>query len=318
LPYTAYVIEPSIRFATCTIDGSVDSVDAECQVGNGTESFAFTVMLIDDEGSMLDSHDGFVAANMTSNQINLSAAAWNPSPGMRTLTIRLLDERGALVASAERDFEIRRTDWNVGLVGLEIEGEGASQKIKVLTKREYHHLLTDADCSIEVTAGSHSATHSIDVTGIYPPEPKLDRPDVEDGTEMVVTIQCLFPWDEDSDSSDDEVRLILSGGSIESGDGFEWGTALGSASLVIVLALTLTWILYNQRERRKLLDMTESVIQKKSKRKSSELPEVPNPVAEPPAATPQTVVGPIEEVPEIEEENQDEFENRFKRLTGGE
>jgi hypothetical protein len=25
---------------------------------------------------------------------------------------------------------------------LEIEGEGSSQKIKVLTKREYHHLLT--------------------------------------------------------------------------------------------------------------------------------------------------------------------------------
>ena len=318
LPYTAYVIEPSIRFATCTIDGSVDSVDAECQVGNGTESFAFTVMLIDDEGSMLDSHDGFVAANTTSDQINLSAAAWNPSPGMRTLTIRLLDERGALVTSAERDFEIRRTDWNVGLVGLEIEGEGASQKIKVLTKREYHHLLSDADCSIEVTAGSHSATHSIDVTGIYPPEPKLDRPDVEDGTEMIVTIQCLFPWDEDSDSSDDEARLILSGGSIESSDGFEWGTALVSAGLVIILALTLTWIIYNQRERRKLLDMTESVIQKKSKRKATELPEVPKPVDEPPTATPQPVVEPTEEVPEIEEGNRDEFESRFKRLTGGE
>ena len=318
LPYSAYVIEPSSRFATCTIDGSAVSVDAECQVGNGTESFAFTVMLIDDEGSMLDSHDGFVAANTTSDQINLSAATWNPSPGMRTLTIRLLDERGALVASAERDFEIRRTDWNVGLVGLEIEGEGASQKIKVLTKREYHHLLTDADCSIEVTAGSHSAIHSIDVTGIYPPEPKLDRPDVEDGTEMIVTIQCLFPWDEDSDSSDDEARLILSGGSIESGDGFEWVTALGSAGLVIVLALTLTWILYNQRERRKLLEMTESVIQKKSKGKTPELPEVPKPVAEPSVAAPQPVVEPTEEVPEIEERNLDEFENRFKRLTGGE
>jgi len=318
LPYTAYVIEPSNRFATCTISGSVGSVDAECQVGNGTESFAFTVMLIDDEGSMLDSHDGFVAANTSSDQINLSASAWNPSPGMRTLTIRLLDERGTLVASAERGFEIRRTDWNVGLVGLEIEGEGSSQKIKVLTKREYHHLLTDADCSIEVTAGTHSATHSIDVTGIYPPEPKLDRPDVEDGTEMIVTIQCLFPWDEDSDSSDDEARLILSGGSIESGDGFEWATALGSAGLVIVLALSLTWILYNQRERRKLLEMTESVIQKKSKRKSPELPEVPEPVAEPPAATPQPVVEPTEEIPEIEEKNLDEFENRLKRLTGGE
>lgn len=135
---------------------------------------------------------------------------------------------------------------------------------------------------------------------------------------MIVTIQCLFPWDEDSDSSDDEARLILSGGSIESGDGFEWVTALGSAGLVIVLALTLTWILYNQRERRKLLEMTESVIQKKSKGKTPELPEVPKPVAEPSVAAPQPVVEPTEEVPEIEERNLDEFENRFKRLTGGE
>ena len=46
--------------------------------------------------------------------------------------------------------------------------------------------------------------------------------------------------------------------------------------------------------------------------------EPTEPVAEPPAATPQPVVEPTEEIPEIEENNLDEFENRLKRLTGGE
>ena len=75
---------------------------------------------------------------MTSGQVNLSHTSWNPQPGMRSLIIRLLDERGIVIASDMNTFEIRRNDWNIGLVGLELEGE-ESQKIKVLTKREYHH-----------------------------------------------------------------------------------------------------------------------------------------------------------------------------------
>ena len=317
LPYTAYVIEPALRYATCSITGTSVSVQAECTVGNGTNPFSYTVILIGDQGMMLDSYEGDLEANTTSGQINLSASAWNPEPGMRTLIIRLLDERGVLVASDETSFEIRRTDWNVGLVGLELEGEGATQKIKVLTKREYHHLLTDADCSISVIAGSHSATHSIDFSGIYPPEPKLDRPSLEDaadGAEMVVTIQCAFPWDQDSDASDNEARLILSGGSVNTEDGFEWGTATGSAVLVIALALTLTWILYNQRERRKLLDMTESVLSKK--KQESDLPQS-TPSSEISQPTSESISSEAaEESPDIVERELDDFENRLKRLTG--
>ena len=100
-----------------------------------------------------------------------------------------------------------------------------------------------------------------------PLEPKLDRPsldDAPDGTEIIVW-QMLLPWDIDSDPSDNEAKLILTGGSVNNESGFEWGTAIGSAVLVIALALTLTWILYNQRERKKLLDMTESPQQEKTR-----------------------------------------------------
>jgi len=231
-----------------------------------------------------------------------------------------------VIASDENAFEIRRNDWNIGLVGLELEGEGDSQKIKVLTKREYHYLLTDADCSILVIAGSHTATHEIDFSKTYPPEPKLDRPsldDAPDGTEIIVTVQCYFPWDIDSDPSDNEAKLILTGGSVNNDSGFEWGTAIGSAVLVIALALTLTWILYNQRERKKLLDMTESILSKKKQEQN--LPQPPPPsekipkenIQENPVTKEESDSRePVEEVPEVIEEQLNDFESRLKRLTG--
>ena len=326
LPYTAYVIEPALRYATCSITGNVVSVSAECTVANGTEPFSYTVILIDDQGKLLDSFEERLGANVTSGQVNLSATSWNPQPGMRSLIIRLLDERGIVIASDTNTFEIRRNDWNIGLVGLELEGEGESQKIKVLTKREYHHLLTDADCSILVVAGSHTATHEIDFSKTYPPEPKLDRPsldDAPDGTEIIVTVQCYFPWDIDSDPSDNEAKLILTGGSVNNESGFEWGTAIGSAVLVIALALTLTWILYNQRERKKLLDMTESILSKKKQEQN--LPQPPPPSEKIPKENIQEYPvtkeesdsrEPVEEVPEVIEEQLNDFESRLKRLTG--
>ena len=327
LPYTAYVIEPALRYATCSITGSVDSVRAECTVANGTQPFSYTVILIDDEGKMLDSTEGNLDANTTSGQVNLSAISWNPQPGMRSLVIRLLDERGIVIASDETEFEIRRNDWNIGLVALELDGQGDTQKIKVLTKREYHHLLTDADCSILVIAGSHTATHEIDFSGTYPPEPKLDRPsldDAPDGTEIIVTVQCKFPWDVDSDPTDNEAKLILSGGSVNNDSGFEWFTAIGSAILVISLALTLTWILYNQRERKKLLDMTESILSKKKQENKLPKPPVPSENLVEENIQENTIIENeeninnqiVEDTPEVVERQLDDFESRLKRLTG--
>ena len=172
------------------------------------------MLLIDDEGSVLDSFSGSLAANDSMGPINLSAEDWRPDPGERTLTIRLLDAKGREVDSAHKTFDIRRSDWNVGLVGLELEGQGADQKIKVLTKRVNENLLTGADCTISLSAGSHYSEHVIDMSQVYVPTPSIDRPDVADGTEAVVRIDCAFPWDIDSDPEDDEARIVLSGASV--------------------------------------------------------------------------------------------------------
>ena len=107
---------------------------AECTVANGTQPFSYTVILIDDEGKMLDSTEGNLDANTTSGQVNLSANSWDPQPGMRSLVIRLLDERGIVIASDETEFEIRRNDWNIGLVALELDGQGDTQKNQGVNK----------------------------------------------------------------------------------------------------------------------------------------------------------------------------------------
>ena len=57
------------------------------------------------------------------------------------------DEEFWMVApTPDRTYEIRRSDWNVGLVGLELDGQGQDQKIKILTNRLNQNLLENADC----------------------------------------------------------------------------------------------------------------------------------------------------------------------------
>ena len=323
LLYSAHIIEPASRTASCSIYGEITAIYSECSVGNGSTSFQYTIMLTDDEGVMIDSIEDIIPANTTLQSTNLSSFVWNPEPGYRTLSIKLLDNRGVLIASDEKTFEIRRTDWNVGLVGIELQGEGASQEIKILTIRENQHLLSDADCKIQINAGDYNAEHTIDMTGVYSPTPKFDRPDIEDGTEMIVTIYCSFPWDIDSDSSDDEVRKILSGGSISTTNGFEWGTGVGFAIMMIAIALAVTWVIRNHRERGEILRMTESVMKRRvaSKKVAEEpLPQISEtlPTISAEDTTQQTTTGDTieQKSTEIIEEELDEFESRLKRLSG--
>ena len=138
---------------------------------------------------------------------------------------------------------------------------------------------------------------------------------------MVVTVQCKFPWDIDSDSNDNEAKLILAGGAVSNDSGFEWLTAISSATLVISLALTVTWIIYNQRERKKLLDMTESILNKKKQEVTYPKPPLPtekliDETTEENKTKEDIEDQIVEEKPEIVESKLDDFESRLKRLTG--
>ena len=314
LGYVAHVVEPSLRSAECNILGSFGEVVAHCSIFNGTEAFSYSILLIDDQGVMLDSASGQVSANSPYGPINLSAEGWSPEPGSRTLTLRLLDGRGFQVAVDETDFLVRRSDWNIGLVELEPDGEGSNQEIKVLTRRANHQLLTDADCHLSVVAGEHSSTHQVDWSSTLAPIFRIDRPDVDDGVEIVVTIGCEFPWDLDSDSSDDEARLILSGGSVEPSEYADRGTAVTAALLVIGVSLAFAWMLRSHREGKELMEMAMAAAEERMAKKRIE-PE-PSDAPSPSQEAQDEEDGEEEEGPEPEvgDEPLDDFESRLKRL----
>jgi hypothetical protein len=314
LAYYAHVTQPSLRTAVCSVQGELGSVVAQCSVLNGSNPFSFSMLLIDDGGSMLDSFSGTVTAGSPFGPINLSAEGWSPEPGTRTLTLRLLDDRGIEIAAGTGDFQIRRIDWNIGLVGLELDGEGSGQQIKVLWQRGDGDgpLLAqyDADCSLSLVTGDYSMTHQVDLTGPFASAFEIDRPEAaQDGDELVVTIGCAFPWDVDSDSSDDESRLIISGGYAEPSKYPGMGTSLAAAILVIGVSVALAWIIRNYREGKELMEMAMAAAEEKMVEQTAreaveeELDEAP-------------VEEELEESrePEPEEEPADDFEARLKRL----
>ena len=214
LEYRSWVSEPSVRQGSCSIGGDVYAVEASCTIMNGSEKFGYTVILSDDQGNMLDSISGLLGQGESSGMINLSADGWSPVPGTSELTIEAIDSRGVEFSSDSNTFEVRRTDWNIGLVGLEIIGSGQEQEVSILTKRDNHQILDGSVCIISIQAGNaFSAEYIVDMSesSALAPRPVIDRPDVADGIELVATISCEFPWDIDSDPSDDEARIILSG-----------------------------------------------------------------------------------------------------------
>ncbi len=315
--YLAHSSQPPSRFASCSISGSVEDAIAQCTIQNGTDGFHYTMMLIDDEGKMLDSSSGFVSENNSLGPINLSSEGWSPEPGVRDLTVRLIDGRGVLTSQISKSFEIRRTDWNVGINKVELEGEGDTQRIRVSWERSENvkELLSqyDADCSLTLDVGEYSMSHSVDLSALFAVAFEISRPsEAQDGDELVVTMGCSFPWDIDSDSGDNEGRVILSGGAVEPSRYPDLGTSMAAAALVIGVSVALAWIIRNNREGRQLMEMAMSAAEEKMLAKDARTDTV-----EEEMVVSETIVeeSEIEEsVPDTKSEPEDEFEARLRRL----
>ena len=270
LGYTLSSSKLEARSAICSIAGGFEDVRASCSISNGSYDFEFQVLLIGDDGRVLDSIYGSLGENESAQSINLSGSEWDPAPGERSISIRLLNGKGELVTDFERTFEVRRSDWNVGIGAVELVGEGESQQINVPTKRLNENVLIGADCIITMSAGNHYSEHLVDMTQAFVPAPKFDRPDVEDGVELVVSIGCSFPWDIDSNPSDDESRLVLSGGSALEDNFDKFGTGLLAAFLVVGLYLGLSWIVSNRREGERLMSLAQAAIDEKMAEREEE------------------------------------------------
>ena len=317
LDFSMFVSDYLTRSAICSISGEIGNIGGTCLIGNGSEEITYQILLIADNGLVLDSDYGTLSENEVLEFVNLSGNSWDPDPGERSIAIRALDERGFVIGSTQKSFDVRRTDWNVGLGEIEIvDGE-----IRVPTKRFNENLLESADCIITLSAGSHYSEHLIDMTQAFVPSPIYERPDVDDGEELVVNIGCSFPWDIDSNPNDNEARLVLSGGIILQENIDEWGTGALSAVLVIGLYLGVMWIVRNNRERREMLEAAETALAKKKAKKEIPVEEgkFSEEESEGDSQDRRVVSGDYEqEEVEITEEESfeegDEFDERLRRL----
>ena len=205
LVYTSYISMPSIREGFCTLNNDPSEILASCSISNGTGDFDYTLLLIDDKGKLIDSLSGTLGDNISLDNANLSAINWAPEPGIRTLILRAMDSRGIEFASVSTDYEIIRSDWNIGLTGIELIGTGKNQQIQITTIRENQNLLSEADCLLTVESDGYSGEHIIDPSGVYL-LPKIDRPPIPDGSELVIQFYCAFPWNVESNLNDNEAE----------------------------------------------------------------------------------------------------------------
>ncbi len=314
LVYSSYVSEKVSRNGDCYLSGTQGDINAYCSIDNGSGIFEYTFLLIDDKGKLLDSFSGTLDENTSLEILNLTATNWNPEPGKRNLLLRALDYRGVEFTSTEKEYDIRRSDWNIGLTGIELIGTGSNQQVQITTNRENQNLLSDANCLLKVTSEGYEEEYVMNPSGVYF-LPKIDRPDLPDGNELIVQFSCAFPWDVESDSTDNEQRIILEGGS-DNNDGIEdLETGIAAAALVIGLSVALVWLVKNHRERKEMMEITEKAI--KQHLSSNKKNPIENVVEEKQEKIEEVVENVIEDTLGIDEEVEeelDEFELRLRRL----
>ena len=110
----------------------------------------------------------------------------------------------------------------------------------------------NADCLLTLTSDDYEEVHLIEPSGIYL-LPRIDRPNLEDGKEVSIQFSCAFPWDIESDSTDNQIIIILTGGEDDDDGIQDLETGLLSASLIIGLAITMAWLVKNHRERKEMM-----------------------------------------------------------------
>jgi len=138
----------------------------------------------------------------------------------------------------------------------------------------------------------------------------------------VAKISCEFPWDIDSNPSDDEARIILSGSDESEGGFSDSSTALASASLVIGISIAFAWMARNFREGREMMEKTRQAVEKKAlERKANMAKDVQavndktNKEEEISELSEEVPARASEEVPTEDKESLlDSFEQRLNRL----
>ncbi|DAC13959.1 MAG TPA: hypothetical protein D7H73_01775, partial [Candidatus Poseidoniales archaeon] len=276
IPYRVNLVQITTRAITCSLSGFYGSLDAGCLIGAGDDDLSLHGMLIDDEGKIVDDLDVFLQTD-ESGYLNLSHDSWSPEPGVKAVSVRIYDEYGRLLVVKHTDISVRYSEyWNLAIIGLELDPpaydpDSDTQRIRVLISRDGLQSYDGLDCRVILQApGVEDRVHIVDVAGTYAPEPLIERPgSLDDGIEVSVRLSCSFPWDGDSDSSDDVSRVILAGAAGSSTRSEDFRTGAITAILIIVLGGVIIASRRSRAQQRDLEEMAKRILEERAARRKS-------------------------------------------------
>ena len=333
LSYKVQIIASTSRSASCSIHGSYGSIGSECLIGVGDDGPTIYGMLIDETGRLVQSNNVTLQSGKI-GYLNMTFGDWAPSPGIKTISVRIYDEYGRLLLIDNKDVQIRHPDyWNLGVVGLELDPptydpNTESQGIRVLISRDGLQSYNGLDCKVLLQApGIQDREYSIDVAGTFAPEPLIQRPDsLVDGVEVAVSLACKFPWDSDSDDSDDLMRIILAGEADSTSRDEDFRTGAISGIIVVIIGGIFILSSRSRGQQRELEEMARRIILERESRqrqaieKTPAKPKVAAVVEDQEQVSAEPTAPPLEQPPTedsgLDGDDMDDFERRLRRLGG--
>ena len=327
LLYSAHMQSPNTRPISCVLDSNLSAQPlATCTISNGTSPFAWSIILRNADGVLINQQNGITDSN-TAGFANLSSNGWDPVTGIHELTILVFSSEGKLQTSQSKQYIIRSSGWNIGL-GIE---ETSSGNLNVLINRNNHEIMINSDCQVELTQGTWSKIITVDITATLAPKLSVARPTGDETIPVNATFSCQAPWDIDDDPSDNSAEVVLSTqpGSVQLDSSITYSVA---TALLIIAVLWLLGMIkprsttVAQVRRKKVVKETKRRIQPESQIKKEKLEQSDSTIqlkeTEPEAEVNdeeiiemQESLIEVEEVePELPEEELDEFELRLRKL----
>jgi hypothetical protein len=317
------------RPVSCTLDSNLSAQPlVTCAIANGTEPFAWSIILRSADGGLISQLDGTTAAG-TIDYANLSATGWSPATGIHELTLLVFSSEGKLQTSESKQYIVRASGWNIG-VGIE---ETSSGDLNILINRDNYQIMEEPDCRVELNQGTWSKTIAVDITATLAPKLSVARPSGDQSLSVNASFSCQAPWDIDDIPSDNTAEIVLSNRPeilpIDSTTTYSIATAL-----LIIAVLWLLGVIKPRRaspapvQRRKIVKETRRVTapkrqtatpEPKQEERTTQLEEdisAPGPEASEEDITEmqESLIEVEDSAPEQPDEELDEFELRLRKL----
>ena len=253
-------IQSPIHLAECdTMHGSLDSLGIDslstlwtsCLItANSDYDLVANALLITSDGEILDS--SIIRISKGNNlSVNLSTTDWDPSPGIVSVSVLIIDSNGVELHSSTSDHVSRQSGWNLEIDNIQI----TESEIIIGINRRNYQIIEGSVCMVTVVNEDSNFEKSlvvdIEVVGSVP-APEIKRPDdLKEGDMIRATISCAAPWDiDDTPEDDSNTQLVgkLPLVTYESGDIY-W--TAGVAILLIVIAYFAGILKIQKKETKK-------------------------------------------------------------------